>query len=42
MGELRINLTNFLTVGIMAFLFLTVAKKVLPMVSSKISTGGAA
>ncbi len=33
MGELRINLTNFLTVGVMAFLFLTLAKKVVPMIS---------
>lgn len=35
MGELRISLINFLTVGLMAFLFLTVVKKALPFISSK-------
>lgn len=29
MGELRINLTNFITVGLLAFLFVFVANKAL-------------
>jgi hypothetical protein len=37
MGELRINLTNFLTVTIMAFLGLTLIKKVTGMATK--STG---
>ena len=31
-GEIRINLTNFITIGLMAFAFIFVAMKVLPMV----------
>jgi len=36
MGELRINLTNFLTVGLMAFVFVYIANKLLPMVGAKL------
>jgi len=31
MGEVRINLTNFLTIGLMAFAFTFVSRKVLAM-----------
>ena len=32
MGEIRINLTNFLSVGLMAFVFLFIVRKAAPMV----------
>lgn len=32
MGELRINLTNFLTVGLMALIFVYLARRALPVV----------
>lgn len=31
MGELRINLTNFITVGLMAFVFVFIANKALAL-----------
>jgi len=39
MGELRINLTNFITVGLLAFAFIFIANKLLPMVGLP-TTGG--
>lgn len=36
MGELRINLTNFLTVGLMAFVFLFVIKQVISYTGVKV------
>lgn len=31
MGELRINLTNFITVGLLAFVFVYIANKLLAL-----------
>lgn len=31
MGELRINLTNFITVGLMAFVFIFIVRRVVGM-----------
>lgn len=36
MGELRINLTNFLTVGLMAFVFLYVLKKAIELTGIRV------
>ncbi len=38
MGEIRVNLTNFLTIGLMAFLFMWLAAK--GMVLYKAKQGG--
>lgn len=32
MGELRVNLTNFITVGLLAFVFVFIAKRFLQIV----------
>ena len=39
MGEIRINLTNFLSVGLMAFVFLFIVRKALPPVSGYSGSG---
>lgn len=40
MGEVRVNLTNFITVGLMAFAFTWAANKVLRKVAGQSATGG--
>lgn len=40
MGELRINLTNFITVGLMAFVFCFIAKKALAMAGINAAMAG--
>ena len=39
MGELRINLTNFVTVGLMAFVFLFIARRVVGMLPGELMSG---
>lgn len=35
MGEIRVNLTNFISIGLMAFIFIYVAKHGVAFVQSK-------
>jgi len=38
-GEIRVNLTNFITIGLMAFLFVYLAQKALGFAQSKMAGG---
>lgn len=39
MGEMRINLTNFITVGLMAFVFVYIANKALGLAGINLKAG---
>jgi len=40
MGEIRVNLTNFITIGLMAFVFVYLANKLVAFTTSKMNAGG--
>lgn len=39
MGELRINLTNFITIGLMAFVFIYIVRRVVGFLPGSILQG---